>query len=44
MIIDINNNVLAFGSNVFGQLGLGDYQKRNTPTQIEYKGKICCMW
>ena len=34
MIIDLNNNVWAFGSNNFGQLGLGDNQYRLIPTQI----------
>ena len=34
MIIDLNNNVWAFGYNDYGQLGLGDNQNRNIPTQI----------
>ena len=33
-IIDLNNNVWVCGSNKFGQLGLGDIQNRNIPTQI----------
>ena len=41
MIIDINNNVWAFGYNEYGQLGLGDNQDRNIPTQIfKYQSKI----
>lgn len=35
MIIDLNNNVWAFGNNGAGQLGLGDTQPRNRPTQVQ---------
>ena len=34
IIIDIDNNVWAFGWNDFGQLGLGDKENRNIPNQI----------
>ena len=34
IIIDLNNNVWAFGQNHRGQLGLGDNQNRNIPVQI----------
>ncbi len=34
VLIDMNNNVLSFGNNSFGQLGLGDYINRNVPTKI----------
>jgi alpha-tubulin suppressor-like RCC1 family protein len=34
MIIDTNDNVWAFGYNGYGQLGLGDTESRNIPTQI----------
>ncbi len=34
VIIDMNNEVWSFGSNEFGQLGLGDNTDRNTPTKI----------
>lgn len=40
IIVDINNNVWSFGDNNFGQLGLGDIQRRFIPTQIlETKAK-----
>jgi alpha-tubulin suppressor-like RCC1 family protein len=34
VMIDLENNVSAFGLNLDGQLGLGHYKDRNTPTQI----------
>lgn len=34
ILIDLNNNVWAFGGNDMGQLGLGDTQDRHVPTQI----------
>ena len=34
ILIDMNNNVWAFGYNTFGQLGLGDNTNRNVPTKI----------
>ena len=36
MIIDLNNNVWAFGNNTYGKLDLGlcDTQYKNIPTQI----------
>jgi alpha-tubulin suppressor-like RCC1 family protein len=34
ILIDMNDNVWAFGHNVHGQLGLGDTIQRNTPTQL----------
>jgi hypothetical protein len=34
VLIDINNNVWAFGFNKYGQLGLGDNINRNIPIQI----------
>jgi alpha-tubulin suppressor-like RCC1 family protein len=33
-IIDLENNVYAFGFNDVGQLGLGDIEKRYVPTLI----------
>ena len=35
MIIDTDSNVWSFGYNISGQLGLGDEENRNTPTQIQ---------
>lgn len=34
MIIDLNNSVWGFGSNTFGQLGLGDVQNRSISTSL----------
>src|SRR5437016_471272 len=33
VIIDLHGNVMTFGNNSYGQLGLGDNQNRNNPTQ-----------
>jgi alpha-tubulin suppressor-like RCC1 family protein len=30
----LNDDILVFGNNAYGQLGLGDYTNRSTPTQI----------
>jgi len=35
MIIDANDDVWSFGDNGIGQLGLGDYNNINKPTQIQ---------
>jgi alpha-tubulin suppressor-like RCC1 family protein len=34
VVIDLNDNIWVFGQNITGQLGLGDYKNRYTPTQI----------
>ncbi len=34
VLIDMNNDVWAFGNNIFGKLGLGDNTNRNVPTKI----------
>jgi alpha-tubulin suppressor-like RCC1 family protein len=39
MIVDINDNIWVFGGNNFGQLGLGDNQDRNIPTQLQYQSQ-----
>jgi alpha-tubulin suppressor-like RCC1 family protein len=39
MIIDLSNNILAFGSNNNGQLGLGNDQERNMPIVLSHMGQ-----
>ena len=41
VIIDMNNEVWSFGNNRYGELGLCDYIKRNTPTKIPGVSHIC---
>src|SRR5881275_2125429 len=35
LILSNNGQIYTFGSNIFGQLGLGDYNDRCKPTLIE---------
>ena len=39
MIIDLDDNVLVFGNNMYGQLGLGDMINRNVPTILTVNDK-----
>ncbi len=41
----IDGKLYTFGANEFGQLGLGDYEDRNTPTEVKRVTKVetvCC--
>lgn len=35
MVVDLYNNIWAYGNNTNGQLGLGDTTNRNIPTKVE---------
>lgn len=39
LLIDLNDEVYSYGSNVHGQLGLGDTESRNSPTPLGMKAK-----
>lgn len=36
-MIDVNSDVWGFGSNIYGQLGLGDVGRVNTPIKLPFK-------
>ncbi|MCB9889215.1 MAG: hypothetical protein H6836_06530 [Planctomycetes bacterium] len=40
LAVELNGTVLAWGSNSSGELGLGDYQSRTTPTRIAGLGSV----
>jgi alpha-tubulin suppressor-like RCC1 family protein len=44
LLIDADGNVLSFGSNKFGQLGLGDLTDGNVPVVIESLKNATRIW
>jgi alpha-tubulin suppressor-like RCC1 family protein len=34
IVVNLNDDIFAFGYNKYGQLGLGDDENRNIPTKI----------
>jgi alpha-tubulin suppressor-like RCC1 family protein len=39
MVIDLDDNIWVFGDNLFGQLGLGDFQNRYAPIGLTHMGQ-----